>query len=196
MAGLISQGSLFPPFTECGDCLLADRERRFIFFPLGVQWEACPSSCCLENEQTKFLLFYPPLIRFPEYLTPSIAAPHLSSVDDIPVAGRLEVAPAASVQAGDHAATALSFPLASVCEHVTVPQPRCFQRGLGPTRGAVLSWAPHKWSRVCTLKRPFPQVRCITGSCALVINGMCTGSRMSGCTPVFFPQVWTALCIW
>lgn len=35
-AALISQGTPFPPVTESGDCLLADRECRLIFLPLGV----------------------------------------------------------------------------------------------------------------------------------------------------------------
>lgn len=78
MAGLISQGNLFLPFVEYGDCLGADGEHGFIFFPLGVQWGLCAGGGCLENEQTKSgLCFIVSSLSSPEYLTPSVSAPRL-----------------------------------------------------------------------------------------------------------------------
>ena len=83
MAGLISQGNLFLPFIESGDCLRADRERGFMFFPWGVRQAPCASSGCLENEQTQpFLCFIVSSLGSPEHLAPSVSTPHLFYVDD------------------------------------------------------------------------------------------------------------------
>lgn len=166
MAGLISQGNLFPPVTEYGDCLLADRERGFILSPLGVQEEPGAGSYCLGNERTRFLLWFVlSSLGSPESLTPSVLAPHLSWVDDGPCswqAGRGTSIPSAGWSL---CCSPLSGLLWKVCKLLMAALASVASRG----GWAQASGKPHRCSRSVTLKHPSPSiprppVRCTLGS--------------------------------